>query len=339
MDLKGTPLELGFRMPAEWEPHNRCWMAWPTNPDLWPTGFEAARRDYAKVAAAVAHFEPLTMIAHPRDAKGAAEACGEAVTILPLEIDDSWTRDSGPTFVTDANGRLAGVDWVFNAWGEKHRPYDSDARMTENLLSHLGMPRFDSPLTFEGGALHCDGAGTVITTESVLLNPNRNPGLTLAEGEQLIRQALGCEKVIVLPGDWEEYETDGHVDGIACFIRPGVAMVETCLDPAVPYSEALRENRRALELATDASGRHLELIDLPEATEATATSDIFCSSYINFYLANGGVVLPGYGIAGDEVARDIVARAFPDREILQVDINGIAPGGGGIHCITQQQPA
>jgi len=116
-------------------------------------------------------------------------------------------------------------------------------------------------------------------------------------------------------------------------------MVETCLDPAVPYSEALRENRRALELATDASGRHLELIDLPEATEATATSDIFCSSYINFYLANGGVVLPGYGIAGDEVARDIVARAFPDREILQVDINGIAPGGGGIHCITQQQPA
>jgi len=339
MDLEGSPLELGFRMPAEWEPHSGCWMAWPTNPDLWPAGFEAARLDYAKVAAAVAYFEPLTMIAHPRDAKDAAAACGAGVKILSLEIDDSWTRDSGPTFVKDGKGRLAGVDWVFNAWGEKHHPYDRDAKMAERLLSHLGVLRFDSPLTFEGGALHCDGEGTVLTTESVLLNPNRNPGLSLAEGEEMIRQALGCQKVIVLPGDWEEYETDGHVDGLACFVRPGVAMIESNPDPAHPYGEALRENRRALELATDAAGRRLEVIEIPDAGEAMATSEIFCRSYINFYLANGGVVLPGYGIAADEVARAIVAKAFPNREILQVDINGIAPGGGGIHCITQQQPA
>ena len=333
-----TPLEAGYAMPAEWERHERCWMAWPHRSDLWDD-LGRTQRGYASVARAIARFEPVTMLAAPHAAETAARLCGPTVEVMPLALDDAWARDSGPTFLKHKeNGALAGTSWRFNAWGGKHEPYDQDDRLAGRILDHLGLPYFQSPLFLEGGALHVDGEGTVLTTESCVLNANRNPGLTKAEAEREICQALGARKVIWLPGDWEEEETDGHVDGLACFVRPGVVLVATDVDSALPYAEALAENRRALECAVDAKGRSLEILPIEEAVESEPTSPVYCHSYINFYLANGAVILPGYGVPGDARARAVVATAFPEREIVQLDVTAIAPGGGGIHCITQQQP-
>ncbi len=332
----GSPRAAGFAMPAEWAPHARTWMAWPCREDFWPD-LEAARRAFAEVARAIADFEPVTMIAPLALAAEAGSACGPAVAVEAIEIDDSWTRDSGPSFVRHPDGRLGGVSWRFNAWGGKHAPWERDARLAETLLSRLGLPCHEGPLTLEGGALHVDGEGTLLTTESVVFNANRNPGLERAEAERLLCESLGVERVVWLPGDVEEIETDGHVDGIACFAAPGRVLIGS-VDPAVPHAAALRENRRALELARDARGRAFEIVELPEADPAVATNEIYCTAYINFYLVNGGLVMPAYGLPSDAAAAEVLGRAFPGRRVVAVDVRAIAPGGGGIHCITQQQP-
>ncbi len=334
-----TARQSGFAMPAEWDDHERCWMAWPYRHDLW-ADLDRTQRGYAAVAQAIAKFEPVTMLATGPEAAGAKMLCGPSVQVMEMPIDDSWARDIAPTFLKHKEtGALAGTSWRFNAWGGKHEPFDQDDLLAGRILEHLGVPCFESPIFFEGGGLHVDGEGTVLTTECCVLNDNRNPGLTKAEAEREILEALGAEKVIWLPGDPGEVETDGHVDGLACFVRPGVALIETTEDSADPMYEVLKENREILERATDAKGRSLEILPIEYAYECEATSDVFCPSYINFYLANGAVILPGYGVPGDERAREAVAAAFPDREISQVDVRDIAPGGGGIHCITQQQPA
>lgn len=335
--VERTPAELGYTMPAEWAPHQRCWMAWPFREDLW-RDLEATRDAYAGVARAIRRFEPVAMVAHPEHVESAAALCGPEIDVVAIEIDDSWTRDSGPTFLVDGNGGLGGTAWRFNAWGNKHRPWFSDARLGERILKHAGAAAYRSPLVFEGGALHVDGEGTVITTETVVFNDNRNPGITRKEAEREIRHALGVEKVVWLPGDPDEYETNGHVDGIACFVRPGVVLYETNPDDSDPHSRILKENLAALKHATDAKGRSFELVPIEEAYDVDGEGDVFCRSYVNFYIANGGVVAPAYGTATDERVRALLRDLFPGREVALVDICAIAPGGGGIHCITQQQP-
>jgi len=333
-----TPREAGFTMPAEWERHERCWMAWPHRTDLYGKRLPSIQRAYARVAQAIRQFEPLTMLAVPAAAEAARMLCGPDIDVLALEIDDAWLRDSGPTFLRHRSGQRAGVSWQFNAWGGKHEPWDKDDAVAGKLLGHLGLPCYRSSLTLEGGAIHVDGDGTVLTTESCVLNPNRNPGWSKRAAEAEIKRALGVEKVIWLPGDLAEKETDGHIDGLACFVRPGLLLVETNPYPDDPHAVVLRENLKALQSRTDARGRKLEFLFIEEAADLEATSDIFSRSYINFYLANGAVVMPGFGIDADARTRDVVARAFPDRRVVQVDIADIAPGGGGIHCITQQEP-
>lgn len=333
-----TPREAGFTMPAEWAPHQRCWMAWPSRADQYSARLPSMQRAYARVAQAIRQFEPVTMLASPEAAAEAARLCGPEITVLPFDIDDAWLRDSGPSFLRHASGRRAGVSWRFNAWGGKHEPWDKDDALAGSLLERLGLPCYRSPLILEGGAFHVDGEGTLLTTESCVLNPNRNPDWSKEEAEAEIKQALGVEKVIWLPGDPGEKETDGHVDGLACFVRPGVVLVETNPYPDDPHSAVLRENLKALLGQRDARGRKLEFLFIEEAADAQATSEIFSRSYINFYLANGGVVMPGFGIEADSRIREVVEAAFPDRRVVQVDISDIAPGGGGIHCITQQEP-
>lgn len=333
-----TPKQAGFHMPAEWEMHDRCWMAWPSRDDLWPD-IAATQQAFADVARVIRRFEPVTMVAHPAQVENAKQYCGTAVEVVAFDINDSWTRDSGPTFLIDGKGGLAGTAWRFNAWGNKHQPWFDDAKLAERILHHEQASVYRSPLVFEGGALHVDGEGTLLTTETVVFNDNRNPGLSRAEAEREIRHALGVEKIIWLPGDPDEYETNGHVDGIACFARPGVVLYETNPDPDDPHGKVLQENWRALRAAKDAKGRSLELIPIEEASNVVGEGDIFCRSYVNFYIANNGIVAPKYGIPADERTRELLARVFPDREVAQVDINAIAPGGGGIHCITQQQPS
>ncbi len=332
-----TAKDAGFRMPAEWAPHARCWMAWPSRPELWGDILPATERGYATVANAIAQFEPVTMLVPHVALDVASDLCADGVDIFPADLDDSWTRDSGPNFVK-RDDELAASIFHFNAWGGKYERYRKDAALGHRIAEHLCIPTFSSPLFLEGGAINVDGEGTLLTTESCVLNANRNPGISKQDAEYELCHALGVDKVIWLPGDPDDKETDGHVDGTACFVCPGVVMVEICPDTSSKRYEAIYENVRILEAATDANGRRLELIIIEEALAAKARSAIFAKSYVNFYIANGGIVIPGYGIDADAKAYEVVAKAFPDRDVVQIDINDIAIGGGGIHCITQQQP-
>ncbi len=338
-----TPRELGYGMPAEWAPHRGCWIAWPTVHPQWPD-LAAVEQAVAAVAKAIARFEPVVMVADPAQAERARSLCGGYIEVLVLPLDDAWMRDAGPTFVRDPqSGAVAGVAWRFNAWGGYAPAYQQDAQLAGRILEHVGVPAYRSCLTVEGGALHVDGDGTLVTTESVVLNPNRNPGLDKAQAEVELCRATGAEKVVWLPGDPDGITgdmTDGHIDGILCFVAPGVVLFESDLSAAPDIAALERENRRALELATDARGRRFEIVDLAIEHEGIGEEHaLFCSSYINFYLPNGGLVMPNYGVAADAIVGEKLAAIFTDREIVGVDIDAIAPGGGGIHCITQQQPA
>jgi len=333
-----SALEAGFHMPAEWAPHERCWMAWPGPQALWGDGLPATQQGFANVANAVAAFEPVSMLTPPDWLDSASNLCGDNVDVVPWDLDDSWTRDIGPNFLVNDYGELAASVFHFNAWGGKYKEFRKDAALGHRLVESMGVRAFSSPIYMEGGGINVDGEGTVLTSEQCILNDNRNPGLTKAEAEHELCHALGAEKVVWVVGDPLDTETDGHVDGLACFIRPGVVLVSHDPDPTTELHKILQENVRALELATDARGRKLELVYLEETEQFYNPGDLFCVSYINFYIANDAVIIPSYGIPHDEKARITIQSCFPDRAVVQVDVNDIAPGGGGIHCITQQQP-
>ena len=335
----------GWTMPAEWARHAATWMVWPHNQALWESGWRVTlprvQEDFARVANAIARFEPVKMVVDPSAVASAKALCGPNIELIELPVNDSWCRDSGPSFVCHAQQGLAGVSWRFNAWGGKSA-HDLDEGLARRALNHLGLPCFGTPLSNEGGAIHVDGEGTLITTESVLLNRNRNSGVSKAEMEDIFSRLLGVTKTIWLPGDPDYVTgdmTDGHVDGVCAFARPGVLLIDATHDKNSVYAEVARENRRVLELATDAQGRKFELIELFEASDAVDTdAEVFCASYTNFYIANGAIIMPAYGIPADDEAAAVLAETFPDREVVPVRINHLAHGGGGVHCITQQQP-
>jgi agmatine deiminase len=332
-----TPRAAGFRMPAEWEPHRHCWMAWPREPETF-LDLEKARLDYTAVARAIARFEPLTMLATAEDTVEARRRCGDGIEVLTLPFEDSWTRDTGPTYVVDGSGNLAGVDWPFNCYGELVDEYEEDARMAERMLEHGGVRRFEAPITLEGGAIHCDGQGTLLTTESVVLNPNRNPGLTKDEADRVFRDFLGVEKVIWLDKALEFDDTGGHVDNLACFVRPGVVMALSEDDPADSNHAALQENLEKLRSATDAAGRALQVLEIPQPPRQEWRGRRVPFSYVNHYIANGGVVFPAYGGPADEAAQKVLQKAYPDREVVGAPALEVCRGGGSVHCITQQEP-
>ena len=331
------PRDHGYYMPPEWAPHECCWMAWPCREGLWPD-YGATKQDYASVANAIGRFESVRMLVPADKIDAARELLDDTVEIVAMRIDDSWTRDSGPNFLVGGE-RLAGSDWVFNAWGGKYDPFDQDALMAERILALADADRFPSWLVAEGGGITVDGEGTVITTESCFLNDNRNPGRTRAEIEEELCRTLGATKVIWIPGDPEETETDGHIDGIAAFIEPGRVLVEFNSDKTDPNYPVGVANAEALSGQTDARGRKLQVEFIEDGIYHEGTWNGGCSSYINSYLANGAIIVPGYGYDRDSAAVETYQALYPQREIVQVPINNIAIGGGGIHCITQQQPA
>jgi len=327
-----------FRMPAEFEPHAATWMAWPTRREIWGDLFREVKGDYAALARTVARLEPVRMVANPPDAAEAQELCGPTVSIVELPIDDSWTRDSGPIFLTAAGGVRLAATFRFTAWGHKYSGFEHDAALAGAIADRLGVSRITSQLALEGGAILVDGQGTLITTESCLLNPNRNPGLSKGEIDRELTRMLGVTKIIWLPGDPTETETDGHIDGIAALARPGQLLLESVADRSDPRHEILRENRRALELATDACGRRFELIPIEEVDASRAVGPRYCRSYVNFYIVNGAVIAPAYGLDSDERVAATLRTAFPQRSVVLQPIGSIAVGGGGFHCITQQEP-
>lgn len=313
-------------------------MAFPGREELWGSNLRATQKTYADVANAIAEFEPVTMLTPPAAIEVATKFCAGSVTIMPAEVEDSWTRDSGPNFVLNDAGETAASIFHFNAWGRKYDKYRCDAAIGHRICEYLGVPTFTSPIFMEGGGINVDGEGTLLTTEQCILNANRNPGLEKLEAERHFGDALGVDKVLWLPGDPDDNETDGHVDGIACFIRPGVVLVELCPEKGTQRYDNMQKNLQALQGQTDAAGRELEIVTINEAYEAERRGDKFAMSYINFYIANGGIVMPSFGIDRDDEAKETLQSLFPDREVSQVDIADVAIGGGGIHCITQQQP-
>lgn len=334
-----TPAADGFFMPAEWAPHARCWMAWPVRAETFPNGLEAARTAYAGVAKAIAQFEPVTMLCPEGEIASVSLACGPGVSVLPTPTSDSWVRDNGPSFVIDGKGGVAGVHWGFNAWGRNYDDFQPDTEVGRLILENQGLKRYAAPLIMEGGSFHVDGEGTLLTSEECLLNPNRNPNLSRAEIEQHLADFLGVRQFIWLNKGYEQDETDGHIDEIACFVKPGVVLTMVTDDTSDPNYPVFQDNLARLRAARDAAGRELEVVTLRTPARQEQNGVRLTLSYTNFYMANGGIVMPLFEDPMDAEAISVFTRLFPDRRILPVPALDIVRGGGGIHCITQQQPA
>ncbi len=326
-------------MPAEWEPHARCLMAWPARAELWGAELGRAERDYATIARAIAAREPVLMLARAEARERARTLCGDGVEVAVAELDDSWLRDTGPIFVRAGDGALLGVDFDFNGWGEKYVPYAADAGLARRVLELVGVPRVEAGFVLEGGAIGVDGEGTLVTTESVLLHPSRNPGLTRSELERLLAEHLGADVVIWLSGGLaEDRDTDGHVDNVCHFLGPGRVIVQTASDPASPNHATCVENLRRLRAARDVRGRPLEVVEMPYLPYLPACDPPVAAPYLNLYLAGDAVIVPVTGAPTDAAALDLLGEAYADREVVAVPGATLARGGGGVHCITQQQP-
>lgn len=333
-----------YRMPPEDAPHAATWMQWPHQTYAFGCAdlLTAARRHIARLACTIATFEKVIMLAHPDDAATARASCGQSVDILPLPVDNMWARDSAPTFVLDANGQLAAADFNFNGWGKKDT-HDLDSRIVVRVCEHLGIERVDSALVSEGGAWDTDGLGTFLSTESAVLNANRNPGLGKADVFSRMQHAVGAKKIIWFPGIEGEDITDAHVDGLARFVRPGWVLVESAHPTFNPVQAKIATEARAiLAASTDAQGQPINVVDLQQAAHLRPNGAIntdFYSGYINYYVCNGAVIMPQFGdIPADASARDVIADLYPDRQIVQLDVDNICAYGGSIHCVTQQQP-
>ncbi|NLU71045.1 agmatine deiminase family protein [Streptomyces sp. HNM0574] len=332
-------------MPPEWAPHERTWMAWPgPNPTFDdPAELDEARAAWAAVAHAVRRFEPVTVVASPDQADAAREHLDPAVEIVERQLDDAWMRDIGPTFLTGPDGELGAVNWVFNGWGaQSWARWEHDARAGAYVAGRAAARTQHSPLVNEGGGIHVDGEGTVLLTETVQLDPERNPGWTHEQVETEIHARLGTRKAIWLPrgltADYGQFGTRGHIDIVAAFVKPGLVVAHTQPDPAHPDHELCRENVKLLRGSTDAHGRPLEVVELPAPTVTEVDGELVDYSYVNHYLCNNGVVLCSFDDPMDEHNAAIFRRIFPDRTVSLVDARTIFAAGGGIHCITQQQP-
>ncbi len=355
-----TPSGDGFRMPGEFEPHTGCWMIWPERPDNWRLGAKPAQAAYAAVAAAIHPSDPVTMAVSAGQFEHARSVLPEDVRVVEMSTDDAWMRDVGPTFVVDGSGARRAVDWRFTAWGGLegglYFPWDQDDLVAAKVAEIEGASRHRAPLVLEGGSIHVDGEGTCLTTEECLLNHNRNPELTRTDIEEHLRAYLGVERVLWLGRGIHQDETDGHVDNIACFLRPGVVALTVCEDPGDPQHEISLDARARLDAATDARGRSLEVVELPmpgpiHITEEEAggvdhvagtlprrAGDRLAGSYANFYIGTSRVVVPLLDERHDAAVLEILGREFPGREVVGVPAREILLGGGNIHCITQQVP-
>ncbi|MUN37447.1 agmatine deiminase family protein [Actinomadura sp. NEAU-AAG5] len=331
----------GLRLGAEWEPQARTFMCWPTS-DIWGGQAGAVQGDIAALARTIGGYQPVVMMARPELADAAQRACGDDVEVVPIPADDLWARDTVPVFV-ERNRSLAGVDLNFNGWGGKQEPHDQDARVARAVLAKYEIPRVATWLVSEGGALETDGQGTLLVTESSLVNRNRNPGKTRQQIEDELKRTLGVTKVIWFAGVAGKDITDAHIDCLVRFTAPGVVLLDRPAPGAEPdvWSRASAQAKQVLADATDARGRKLKVIELPQPDpdKITGRGEEFLSSYANFSIANKVVLLPRFGdAAADDHARQILAEQYPGREIRQLRIDNIAAGGGGIHCATHDQP-
>ena len=328
-------------MPDEADPHRRTWMAFGATRRIWGSELlPEVQRNLATIALAIAEYEPVSMLVRPADRNAAGKLMGSAVELIGCPLDDLWIRDSGPVFVVNEAGDRAGIDFNFNGWGAK-QAFDADAEVADFVTERAGVRGIETDLVLEGGGIEVDGHGTAIITESCVLNSNRNPGVSRSVCEAELKQLLGLRKIIWLPGIKGKDITDGHTDFYARFAKPGVVIAGYEPDTGVFDHAVTKRHLEILRAATDAGGKHLQVVVLegPGTIREKFASDSFAAGYVNFYVCNGAVIAPEFGDAkADTAARDGLERAFPRRKVVQLNVDGLAAGGGGIHCTTQQEP-
>ena len=329
-------------MPMESERHTRTLMQWPVSVDVYGArDLAAVQANILAIANAISEYEPVAMMAAPGARGLDRDRFGEGVEFWDIPTDDLWCRDSGPTFVKDAEGELAVAHIRFNGWGNKQR-HRNDGLIAERVAARLGLPLIDSGVIGEQGGLEHDGAGTMMAHASCWVNDNRNPGLSEDQIAERLGAAIGATKMIWAPGIKDADITDYHIDALARFTGPGRVLIQIDdeMDPEDPWSVAAHQTLGILQKATDARGRPLDIRRLPEPIDIRATGDDFVSSYVNYYVCNGAVIAPQFGDRrADAEAREILAALYPGREVVQLNIDALGASGGGIHCATQQQPA
>lgn len=356
-----TPKQDGYRMPGEFEPQERIYMIWPERTDNWRNGAKPAQEAYTDVAKAISRFTPVTMLVNSRQYANARARLPENIRVIEMSSDDAWCRDCGPTFLVNDKGERRACDWTFNAWGGLvdglYFPWDADDAVAGKIceLEDTDSYRTDD-FVLEGGSFHVDGEGTVLTTQMCLLSGGRNPHLSKAEIENRLKEYLGCEKVLWLKDGIDPEETNGHVDDVACFVRPGEVACIYTENPSDPFYQVAQENYRALVEMTDAKGRKLKVHKVytplkPVVLEGADTIDrvagsiprkngeLCIASYLNYLVTNQGVIVPQYDDENDALAISQLKTIYPDREVVGVRTREIVFGGGNIHCITQQLPA
>ena len=331
----------GFWYPEETDPHERTFMQWPVNPAVYddPDFLFDLQGTIADIANTIAEFEPLVMLAAAEHHKAIRKRVSGQVELWDTPTDDLWCRDSGPSFVVDGKGGLAVTEFNFNGWGGK-QVHGNDGGIAARVAERLGLQVFDVGLVGEAGGVETDGLGTLIAHESTFINPNRNKG-SKAEVEAKLLETMGAEKVIWAPGIREADITDYHIDALARFVKPGQVLIQMGeeVDPDDPWSVAAFETHDILASATDTEGRALELVVIPEPWDIRVDSPDFVSSYVNYYVCNGAVIAAEFGDeAADAEAAAILARLYPGREIVMLNVDAVGEVGGGIHCATHEQP-
>ena len=338
-----TAMTARYLMPDEGDPHQRTWMAFGASEAVWGTRLlPEVQRNLAAIATAIGKHEPVSMLVRERDRDAAEDLVdSDTVTMIDAALDDLWMRDTGPVFVRTIEGHKAAIDFNFNGWGRK-QAHGRDADVAQLVIELAHAEGLETDLVLEGGALEVDGTGTAIITESCVLNSNRNPAVSKMACERELERLMGLTKIIWLPGVKGKDITDGHTDFYARFAAPGVVVAGLDPDPKSFDHDVTKAHLEILRRSTTADGRPLQVVVIegPASVRDTYASDDFAAGYINFYVCNGAVIAPEFGDArADRAAKATLERLYPGRQVVQLNIDGIAAGGGGIHCTTQQEPA
>ncbi len=331
---------MSYLMPAEYAEHSATVVCWPARREIYGDLFFEAEEAHALVANTIARFEPVIMVVDPVFSARARELCGPGVEIVEIPIDDSWSRDSGPIYVFDASGNRVAMDFIFNGWGEKFTPFNKDAELAKEVARHFDDRVESVPVVLEGGSINVDGIGTLITTEQCLLHPNRNPSLSPKDIERTLSDTLGATHIVWLPyGLALDDDTDGHVDNVAAFTRPGHVLLQGCDDTSEEDFARMATNEHVARTAIAANGKPLQVDVIPVLPFVDIPNGRAVVPYLNFYVGNDFVLIPVCGHPADADMVQLIGEYFPGREMVPLNVGRIlAIGGGGIHCITQQVP-
>lgn len=348
MTTAETPSALGYRMPAEWEPHRGTWLSWPHKEASWPGKFGPVPKIFASIVRHLADHEEVHINVAGSEMEQevrlllADEGAGSGNVFFHYNpTNDAWCRDHGPIFVQREAGDRAQaiIDWDFNAWGGKYPPYDLDDVIPSRIAGELGLPVFNPRIVMEGGSIDVNGRGTLLTTEACLLNPNRNPHLDRAAIEEHLRAYLGVSHILWLGDGIEGDDTDGHVDDLTRFVSANTVVTVVEDDPADQNYEPLQNNLERLNRMTDQDGQLLRVVTLPMPRPLHHDGQRLPASYANFYIANGVVLLPTYDPDRDAAANATLQSLFPDREVIGINCTDLVWGLGAFHCVTQQWPS